>query len=71
MLKIEDFHDFVPFLNSESFTAANDTEVQSKGLGTVKIQVRNARHNDIVEVCNKSTLYYSSHKSPQNLNQIY
>ena len=50
MPKIEDLHDFVPFPNPKSFTAANGAEVQSKGLGTVKIEVSNAGHKDVVEV---------------------
>lgn len=48
--KIEDLHGFEPFSSPRSFTAANGAEVQSKGIGTVKIAVSNSGRQYNVEV---------------------
>jgi Pol polyprotein, beta-barrel domain len=47
--KIEDLHDFKPFTSVRSFTAANGAEVQSKGEGTIMIEVSNCRHNYTID----------------------
>ena len=48
--KIEDLHDFSPFSNPRSFTAANGAQVHSKGNGTVKIKVNNNGQSYIVNI---------------------
>jgi Pol polyprotein, beta-barrel domain len=48
--KIEDLHDFEPFISPRSFTAANGAEVQSKGNGTIKIEVSNCGRSYTVNV---------------------
>jgi hypothetical protein len=48
--KIQDLHDFIPFSSPKSFTTANGAQVQSKGNGTVKIEVSHQGQKRIVPI---------------------